>query len=123
MVHFRSLAAGLITASSLVTAQDSVSYDIDTYGQDDSTGTPYQTYQSNSNVKPPELQINKNGTGLAAGYVFIGVDGTPSSGQNWPAIYDMSEERMGSLVWTANYSEVRSMTYNIYQPMPSSFSG
>ncbi|KAF2648108.1 hypothetical protein K491DRAFT_722852 [Lophiostoma macrostomum CBS 122681] len=94
MSVFRSLAAGLLAASSLVHAQDSVSFNIDTYGQGDASGTPFQTYQSNSDVKPPQLQINKNSSGLAAGYVFIGVDGAPTSSQNWPTIYDMSDERM-----------------------------
>ncbi|KAJ4288161.1 hypothetical protein N0V90_012178 [Kalmusia sp. IMI 367209] len=69
---------------------------------------------SNSNAKPPVLQINSNKTGLADGYVFIGVDGEPTSTQNWPTIWDMSEERMGTLVWTGNYTEpfdFRTQTY------------
>jgi hypothetical protein len=106
MSVFRSLAAGLLAASSLVHAQDSVSFDINSYGQGDASGTPFQTYQSNSDLKPPQLQINKNSSGLAPGYVFIGVDGAPTSTQNWPTIFDMSEERMGTLVWTGNYAEV-----------------
>lgn len=71
-------------------AQDSVSFDLDTYGQDDASGTPFQTYMSNTQVKPPQVQINSNKTGLASGYVFLGIDGEPTSGQNWPTIYGMS---------------------------------
>lgn len=68
-------------------AQDSVSFDLNTYGQDDASGTPYQSYRSNTQVKPPQVQINSNRTGLADGYVFLGIDGEPTSGQNWPVIY------------------------------------
>ncbi|KAF1360596.1 hypothetical protein EJ07DRAFT_115600 [Lizonia empirigonia] len=60
---------------------------------------------SNTNVKPPQMQINKNETGLADGLVFIGMNGEPTSGQNWPTIYDFSQNKMGTLVWTANYTE------------------
>ena len=83
----RVLVAAVFTALAFVAAQDSVSFDIDTYGQGDPSGTPFQTYQSNTNVKPPQLQVNSNKTGLAEGYVFIGVDGQPTSGQNFPVIY------------------------------------
>ncbi|KAI1567568.1 Arylsulfotransferase protein [Pyrenophora tritici-repentis] len=77
-------------------------------------GTPFQTYMSNKNVKPPQMPINRNGTGLQSGYVFLGVNGLPSSGQNWPGIFvriidfvesEFSDDRMGSLVWIANYTE------------------
>ncbi|KAI1664194.1 Arylsulfotran-2 multi-domain protein [Pyrenophora tritici-repentis] len=69
---------------------------------------------SNKNVKPPQMPINRNGTGLQSGYVFLGVNGLPSSGQNWPGIFvriidfvesEFSDDRMGSLVWIANYTE------------------
>ena len=73
-----------------VTAQDSVSYDFDSYGASDPSGTPYQTYMSNTNVKPPQMQINRNGTALQSGLVFLGINGLPTSGQNWPAIFGMS---------------------------------
>jgi hypothetical protein len=73
----------------LVTAQDSVSYDFDSYGAEDPSGTPYQTYMSNTNVKPPQMQINRNGTALQSGYIFLGINGLPTSGQNWPAIFGM----------------------------------
>jgi hypothetical protein len=53
----------------------------------DPTGTPFQSYMSNTEVKPPQLQINKNSSGLAPGLVFVGVDGKPTSGQNWPTIF------------------------------------
>jgi hypothetical protein len=70
-----------------VAAQDSVSYDFDSYGASDPSGTPYQTYMSNAYVKPPQMQINRNGTALQSGYVFLGINGLPTSGQNWPAIF------------------------------------
>jgi hypothetical protein len=77
------------------------------------------------NVKPPELQINANSSGLAPGYVFVGVDGKPTSGQNFPVIYDMSEERMGTLVWTGNYSEPFDFKTQTYkgEPVLTFFSG
>ena len=81
----------------LVAAQDSVSYDIDSYGADDPSGTPFQTYMSNTNVRPPQMQINRNGTGLQSGYVFLGVNGLPSSGQDWPVILGMFEHSFSSL--------------------------
>lgn len=74
----------------LVTAQDSVSYDFDSYGAEDPSGTPYQTYRSNVDVKPPQMQINRNGTALMNGHVFLGINGLPTSGQNWPAIFGTS---------------------------------
>jgi hypothetical protein len=80
----------------LVTAQDSVSYDFNSYGADDPSGTPYQTYRSNANVKPPQMQINRNGTALQSGCVFLGINGLPTSGQNWPAIFGMSFLVLGS---------------------------
>jgi hypothetical protein len=80
----------------LVTAQDSVSYDFDSYGADDPSGTPYQTYMSNTNVKPPQMQINRNGTALQSGHVFLGINGLPTSGQNWPAIFGTSLPVLGS---------------------------
>jgi hypothetical protein len=73
-----------------VTAQDSVSYDFDSYGAEDPSGTPYQTYRSNVDVKPPQMQINRNGTALMSGHVFLGINGLPTSGQNWPAIFGTS---------------------------------
>jgi hypothetical protein len=77
----------LLGSLSFVISQDSVSYDFDSYGQGDSLGTPVQSYMSNTNVKPPQVYISTNGTGLADGYVFLGMDGQTTSGQNWPAIY------------------------------------
>ena len=84
---FTLVVLWLATALPFVTSQDSVSYDLDSYGQGDASGTPFQTYMSNSNVKPPQMQINGNGTGLAGGYMFLGMNGEPTSGQNWPTIY------------------------------------
>lgn len=79
-----------LTSLPLIVAQDSVSYEYETYGADDESGTPFQTYMSNTNVMPPEMQINRNGTALQDGLVFLGINGLPSSGQNWPAIFGMS---------------------------------
>ncbi|KAF2442176.1 hypothetical protein P171DRAFT_433735 [Karstenula rhodostoma CBS 690.94] len=110
----KTLVLGAVAALRCVYAQDSVSFDFDNYGKDDASGTPYQTFKSNADVKPPQLQINKNETGLADGLVFIGVDGAPTSGQNWPSIWDFSPDRMGTLVWTGNYTEpfdFRTQTY------------
>lgn len=73
---------------SFAVAQDSVSYDFDTYAQDVDSGSPFQTFESNSHLKPPKLHVHSNRTeALADGYVFMGVNGGPSSEQNWPAIF------------------------------------
>lgn len=80
-------SVGLLGLLPSVHSQDSVSYDFDAYGANDAKGTPSQAYMSNTNVKPPQMQINKNETGLADGLVFIGMNGEPTSGQNWPTIY------------------------------------
>ena len=82
-LYLGAFAAFLFTAL----AQDSVSHDLDSYGQDDESGTPYQTFRSNTDVAPPQMQINARETGLAPGLVFIGVNGEPTSGQNWPTIW------------------------------------
>ncbi|KAL5449465.1 hypothetical protein PMIN06_006845 [Paraphaeosphaeria minitans] len=110
----KTLVLGAVAALRCVSAQDSVSFDLDTYGEGDASGTPYQTFRSNADAKPPQLQINKHETGLADGLVFIGVDGAPTSGQNWPTIWDFSPDRLGTLVWTGNYTEpfdFRTQTY------------
>ena len=91
-----SLALSLLLLP-LSFAQDSVHRDIGTYGIDDPKGSPFQTFQSNPS-QPPQLQINSNSSGLAPGYVFIAVGGQPTSLQRQPVIYDMSEERMGTMV-------------------------
>jgi hypothetical protein len=99
LVEFLPANMGLFTATTSVCllgllpsvySQDAVSYDFDTYGVNDAKGTPAQTYMSNTNVKPPQMQINKNESGLAEGYVFLGMDGEPTSGQNWPTIYGIT---------------------------------
>ncbi|KAF9699510.1 hypothetical protein EKO04_002262 [Ascochyta lentis] len=84
----------------------------------DSKGTPAQSYISNTNVKPPQMQVNKNGSGLADGYLFLGMDGEPTSGQNWPTIYDFSQDRMGTLVWTGNYTEPFDFKTQTYKGQP-----
>lgn len=106
-------------------SQDSVSYNLDSYGQGDDSGTPYQTYMSNTDIKPPQVQINTNGTALADGYIFIGVDGAPTSGQNWPAIYEFSNDVQGSLIWTGNYVEPFDFKASTYkgEPVLSFWSG
>ncbi|UPX11682.1 uncharacterized protein EKO05_0002276 [Ascochyta rabiei] len=126
-----------------VYSQDSVSYDLGTYGTNDSKGTPSQSYMSNTYVKPPQIQVNKDESGLADGYVFLGMDGRPTSGQNWPTIYgnciddttsfavvltiltDFSQDRMGTLVWTGNYTEPFDFKTQTYkgQPVLTSCSG
>lgn len=68
-----------------LSAQDSVSTDPSTYGADDES--PYQSYISNTDVKPLELLVTTAKNGTADGYVFLGIDGDPSSGQNIPCIY------------------------------------
>lgn len=78
---------GLLRLLPAVYCQDSVSYDFDSYGAGDAKGTPAQSYMSNTNVKPPQMQINRNESGLAGGYLFLGMDGEPTSGQNWPTVY------------------------------------
>ncbi|KAF1832368.1 hypothetical protein BDW02DRAFT_503134 [Decorospora gaudefroyi] len=115
-MRIRTVATQLALLASvpLALSQDSVSYDFDTYGVGDDSGTPYQTYQSNAVVQPPEMHINRNGTALADGYIFVGVNGKPTSGQNWPTIFEFSDDIEGSLIWTANYSlpfDFRTQTY------------
>ena len=126
------LVGALAALPGFSAAQDAVSYDLETYGSGDSAGSPFQTFMSNREVKPPEMQVNRNGSaGLAPGFVFIGVDGEPTSGQNWPTIWgmrllnshtarqadwitDFSKERQGTLIWTGNYTEpfdFRTQTY------------
>ncbi|RAR08643.1 family transcriptional regulator [Stemphylium lycopersici] len=107
-----------LTSLPLIVAQDSVSYEYETYGADDESGTPFQTYMSNTNVMPPEMQINRNGTALQDGLVFLGINGLPSSGQNWPAIFEFSGDRIGSLVWTSNYTECFDFKVQTYKGEP-----
>ncbi|KAF2496591.1 hypothetical protein BU16DRAFT_458891 [Lophium mytilinum] len=95
---------------------DSISFDVNSYGNDDPT--PFQTYLSNQDVKPPELLVTKNSSGLSDGFVFIGVDGKPTSGQNNPVIYEMSNKRLGSLIWTGNYTEPFDFKTQMYKGKP-----
>ena len=80
--------AWLLAALPLAFSQDSVAYDAGSYGAE--SESPSQSYMSNANVSPPEMLVTRNGTALADGYIFIGVDGKPESGQNWPAIFGES---------------------------------
>jgi hypothetical protein len=75
----------LLASLSFTLSQDSVSYDLSSY----ETGgeTPHQSFRSNANVQPPEMLITRNGSGLQSGYVFLGIDGQPDSGQEWPVIF------------------------------------
>ncbi|KAF2258923.1 hypothetical protein CC78DRAFT_537429 [Lojkania enalia] len=116
-MHHR-IALLLSAALPLGFAQDTVSYDYDSYGENDPEGTPFQTFMSNGDVKPPQMHINSNQSGLAPGYVFLGIDGEPTSEQNFPTIFDMSEERMGTLVWTGNYTEPFDFRAQTYQGQP-----
>ncbi|KAH6637961.1 ASST-domain-containing protein [Boeremia exigua] len=109
---------GLVSLLQPVLCQDSVSYDFNTYGANDAKGTPAQVFMSNAGVTPPQMHINKNESGLADGYVFLGMDGEPTSGQNWPTIYDFSEDRMGTLVWTGNYTEPFDFKTQTYKGQP-----
>ncbi|KAF2626920.1 hypothetical protein BU25DRAFT_470034 [Macroventuria anomochaeta] len=80
---------------------------------------------SNANERPPQMQINKNEPGLADECVFLGMDGEPTSGQNWSTIRDFSQESMGTLVWTGNYTEpfnFKTQSYK-YQPVLTFWSG
>ncbi|KAF2835004.1 hypothetical protein M501DRAFT_999555 [Patellaria atrata CBS 101060] len=112
------LVASLHLSLNIAGAQDTVSTDYDSYSSADSVGTPFQTYKSNTQAKPPIFQINSNQSGLADGLYFLGIDGQPSSQQNFPVIVDMSPERMGSLVWTADYTETFDFRAQTYQGEP-----
>jgi hypothetical protein len=73
---------------SLVNALDTLSTDVNTYGAN--SQSPFQTYVSAPDLKPPELLFTKNEDGLADGYLFIGLNGKPDSTQNVPCIYGQS---------------------------------
>lgn len=89
----------LLPLLSSVHAGDTVSTDSNTYGAN--SQSPYQTFISAPELKPPEILVTKNVGGLADGYLFIGLDGKPDSTQNVPCIYDMSPgPRLATLVWT-----------------------
>lgn len=120
---------------SFLRAEDKVSTDPNTYGA--ISHSPYQTFISAPDLKPPELLVTKNEGAIADGYVFIGVNGKPDSTQNVPCIFglccsvlsltslepaadiapsDMSPgPRLGTLVWTGiNYTQpfdFRAQTY------------
>lgn len=79
------LGAAALLFSSFVRAQEAPSTDPATYGAD--TETPFQTYVSAPDLKPPQLLISKNEGELADGYLFIGLDGEPDSTQNVPCIF------------------------------------
>lgn len=84
-----------------VSADDSVSFNATTYGLNDTT--PYQTFRSNTQVRPPELLINLNeSSAISDGYVLFGVFGTPSAGDVGavPFMYNMSPgDDLGTLLW------------------------
>lgn len=75
----------LLSLLSLVQARDSVSFDANTYGAN--SQSPFQTFVSTPDLKPPELLFTKNAGGLADGYLFLGVNGKPDSIQNVPSIF------------------------------------
>lgn len=96
----------LLALSTFVSAQDSISFDYGTYKEADDNGSSYQTFVSNRGVKPPEMQINSNSSGMADGYIFNGVNEAPSSGQNWPTIFGINSMTVSSnispLTWYRN---------------------
>lgn len=75
----------LISSFCLAHARDSLSTDPEAYGAN--SQSPYQSYISAPDLKPPELLFTKNVGGLADGYLFIGLDGKPDSTQNVPSIF------------------------------------
>lgn len=85
LVSLPQLGLALLHLLSLVHAGDVVSYDLNTYGAN--SQSPYQSFVSAPDLKPPELLFTKNEPGIADGYLFIGVNGKPDSTQNVPSIY------------------------------------
>ncbi len=79
------LATALLPIISLTHAQGAFSTDLNAYGA--TSQSPYQTFISAPDLKPPELLFTKNAGPLADGYLFIGLDGKPDSTQNVPCIY------------------------------------
>lgn len=111
-------AVGILAASQVVSAIDSVSFDSGTYGSEE---TPYQTYTSSPALTPPELLIYSNTSdAITDGYVFFGVDGTSDSGQMGPCIFDMSPgDRLGTLVWTSpDYNKTFDVSLQTYKGEP-----
>jgi hypothetical protein len=121
-----------------VHARDAVSSDLNAYGA--SSQSPYQSFVSAPDLKPPELLFTKNEAGISDGYLFIGVNGKPGSTQNVPSIYggaqskeqrrikikyqpcpaDMSPgPRLGTLVWTGiDYKEPFDFKVQTYKGQP-----
>lgn len=81
-IDMRYLAGpiGLLGVSLAVYRQGSVSYDFVSYGSDDAKGTPAQSYMSIMTVNFPQMQVNKNQSGLADGYVLLGWMQNPQAG-------------------------------------------
>ncbi len=79
------LGLALLHLLSLVRARDAVSSDLNAYGAN--SQSPYQSFISAPDLKPPELLFTKTEAGIADGYLFIGVNGKPDSTQNVPSIY------------------------------------
>ena len=79
------LGLALLASFSSVHAKDAVSSDLNAYGAN--SQSPYQSFVSAPDLKPPELLFTKNEAGIADGYLFIGVNGKPDSTQNVPSIY------------------------------------
>ncbi|KAF2734421.1 hypothetical protein EJ04DRAFT_512544 [Polyplosphaeria fusca] len=97
------LGAIFLAALPYALAQDVVSFNNETYAN--VSGSPYQTFRSNTDLRPPEFLINRNSSEIATGLVFISVQGKPSSEQNFPGIYEFAGDRMGSLVWSTTNSD------------------
>jgi hypothetical protein len=86
------LGVALLSLLAFVHAQDSVSTDANAYGAN--SQSPYQTFVSAPDLKPPELLFTKNEGKLADGYLFIGLNGKPESTQNVPSIYGQPTSRL-----------------------------
>lgn len=84
----RLAAAGILSLMfSTLASADSISYDSDTY--EAGAEQPYQTFVSSPNVNPPEMLVYTKAAGISDGYVFLGIDGSPSAGkdQTVPCIF------------------------------------
>ena len=85
VTSYTNLFLSLLSATPFVHGQFA-STDASTYGDD--SPTPFQTFMSNTDVKPPELLVTKYVDSVPnSGYMFVGVDGKPSSTQNVPCIF------------------------------------
>jgi hypothetical protein len=87
-------ACALLWFLALVYAGDVVSTELEAYGA--TSQSPYQTFISAPDLKPPELLLSTDLGQLADGYLFIGVDGKPDSTQNVPSIFGQCSPQIRS---------------------------